>query len=437
MLVGLIDDAITLRPSSKLALEAGIVAVTMFFFPCVGLTPWRIASVALVSFFLLATVNAYNLIDGLDGLAAGIGICSALGIAAIAAGNQDSLLAIQALAIAGALAGFLFFNWCPAKIYMGDCGALPLGFLLGAMALQSSSHTLRCLPIAYAIPLLLMIVPLLDMATVALSRVSRDTPITRRGLDHSHHKLLALGFSEQAAVAICWSIAAVAAATAVGLARLDTRVALLLLPSVASIFTVLALFEMDLGIEVATPLISTRGLSHHSAGCARRRNPWRGMAGVCLDGLLIVAAYFDAFLVRLGPSWGSDRVAALLANAPLILLIAYLSFLGFGVYRAPTLRCDWARLASAAAGAGIALLLISYLLPLMVSGVTILLFVIILFGLLAGSRFFAEAAQSMISVINPHRISAAYVPAAAFAVVTGGEESVSEEVKTSKKVMAQ
>lgn len=125
-LVGLIDDAIALQPLSKLLFEALVIAVLMFFFPPLALAPWPAVSIAIVIFFFLSTVNAYNLIDGLDGLAVGIGICSAVSIAAIGAGCGDLSLACQSLGIAGALTGFLLFNRYPATIFMGDCGALPL-----------------------------------------------------------------------------------------------------------------------------------------------------------------------------------------------------------------------------------------------------------------------------------------------------------------------
>ncbi len=141
--VGTLDDIKPLRPRSKFLMQVLIVALAVFLRPHFTLTlaPWPFVGSLLIVFFLLATVNAFNLIDGLDGLSAGVGITASLAISGIALTHDNMPLALDGLAIAGSLAGFLAYNFHPASIFMGDCGALPMGFLLGAAALQAGQVT--------------------------------------------------------------------------------------------------------------------------------------------------------------------------------------------------------------------------------------------------------------------------------------------------------
>src|SRR3984885_4593027 len=163
-LVGLVDDAIEFSPSRKFLLQIVAVGFVVVTGPAFRLAPWTLVNAALTGFFLISTVNAFNLIDGLDGLAAGVGIIAALSIAGISWLHGDAVGVSQALIIAGALGGFLIYNWHPASIFMGDSGALPLGLLLGAMALHAGDLTGNSRLPRYAVPILIMLVPLLDTA---------------------------------------------------------------------------------------------------------------------------------------------------------------------------------------------------------------------------------------------------------------------------------
>src|ERR1700685_2035673 len=100
---------------------------------------------------------------------------------------------MAALAIAGALAGFMVFNVPPASVFMGDEGALAIGLVLGILSIQGSHFGEGSLPARLAMPLLALMVPLLDIVTVTVTRLARGNPISRRGLDHSHHRMTAVG----------------------------------------------------------------------------------------------------------------------------------------------------------------------------------------------------------------------------------------------------
>jgi UDP-GlcNAc:undecaprenyl-phosphate/decaprenyl-phosphate GlcNAc-1-phosphate transferase len=240
--VGLVDDAMVLRARWKLLLQIVVVLFVLATGPRMRLAPWPLVNAGLTGFFLLSTINTFNLIDGLDGLAAGVGIIVAAGVTAISILHGDSLAACQALVVAGALAGFLIYNFHPASIFMGDSGALPLGLLLGTMALHAGNLAGNSRLPRYVVPILIMLVPLLDTAIVSISRMATGTPVSRRGLDHSHHRLLSLGLSDKRAVALAWSLAALAAACAVALTCLPHAYLLATLPFIISGFGVVGLF---------------------------------------------------------------------------------------------------------------------------------------------------------------------------------------------------
>src|ERR1700720_2577061 len=136
--VGLLDDIVDLRPRHKLMLELAAIFVLVWWGPQLDFFPYKAVNIALTVFWLVTATNAFNLIDGIDGLAAGVGIVSALSIATVAGLHEHSGTMVAALAIAGALAGFMVFNFPPASVFMGDEGALAVGLVLGVLSIQGS-----------------------------------------------------------------------------------------------------------------------------------------------------------------------------------------------------------------------------------------------------------------------------------------------------------
>ena len=255
--IGLFDDAVALSPKQKVGLQAIVVSCALAVWRVPMLTPWPMINYALVAFWTISAINAFNLIDGLDGLAGGIGICAALAIAVLGGGHGDFVTAQAAAAILGALGGFLIFNRHPASIYLGDCGALPLGFMLGGLALGAgsdaagSSRLLR-----FAIPMLVMLAPLLDMTIASISRAATGTSVTRRGLDHFHHRLLALGLSERVAVGVCWTVAALSGVCAIAASAIPRVYLIFAIPMIAAFFGLIACFMIDLTFDATAPKLS-------------------------------------------------------------------------------------------------------------------------------------------------------------------------------------
>ena len=213
---GLIDDFYTLKPLYKLAGQiaaAGVVFWSGLRIEAVGghdLPVWL--SLPLTMFWLLLTTNAFNLIDGLDGLCAGIGLVATLTLsgAALLQGNQP--LAHATIPLAGALLGFLFYNLSPATVFLGDSGALLIGFLLGCYGMIWTQKTATL--ISMTVPLLALSVPLLDVSLAVARRFLRNQPIFSADRGHIHHRLLDQGLTPRRAVLVLYLFAAGAAAFA-------------------------------------------------------------------------------------------------------------------------------------------------------------------------------------------------------------------------------
>ncbi len=183
VLVGLVDDLGSLKPWTKLAGQtvAVLVLVKSGIFIKLTFLPWPVA-IALSIVWLLACANAFNLIDIMDGLSAGTAIVASLGLIVVAmlAGRDDTALVLAALA--GSCLGFLRYNFQPAKIYMGDCGSLFLGLMLGAAAMNNAyTKTNRLAAVA---PALILGVPLFDMLFVMYIRRRRGLPVMLGSPDH-------------------------------------------------------------------------------------------------------------------------------------------------------------------------------------------------------------------------------------------------------------
>jgi UDP-GlcNAc:undecaprenyl-phosphate/decaprenyl-phosphate GlcNAc-1-phosphate transferase len=213
--VGLLDDFHNLRARTKLG--AQIVAAVLLY--CSGLGVSHLGAIfgtstltpmiglPLTVVWVVAITNAFNLIDGLDGLAAGSAFVSTLVVFVVSILENSPLMAILAASLAGSILGFLRYNFNPASIFLGDSGSLYIGFMLCAAALagtQKSSTT-----VAVAIPVVSFGLPILDVIIAVLRRFLGSKPLFEADAEHIHHKLLKRGLSHRDAVLILYGVSAV------------------------------------------------------------------------------------------------------------------------------------------------------------------------------------------------------------------------------------
>ena len=213
-LLGLYDDVRGLGPYVKFSVQ-GVAATILWLggFRILDLPvlfgsrqfPWFIG-LALTIVWVLGITNAFNLIDGLDGLAAGSAMFSTLVVFVVALLSQSSLVALMTVALTGAILGFLRFNFNPATIFLGDSGSLFIGFLLSALALEGAQKAPTV--IAVAIPVVSFGLPILETSLSVLRRLIGGRPVFTADREHIHHKLLQLGLSHREVVIVLYAVSA-------------------------------------------------------------------------------------------------------------------------------------------------------------------------------------------------------------------------------------
>ena len=214
--VGLLDDVRTIGPGAKLVgqmLAAGIVVASGVRIDFVGnpfgggLIVLGLLSIPLTLVYIVGFTNVINLIDGLDGLAAGVTAIAAATFLLLAVQGNRPEAVVLAAALIGACAGFLRYNFHPATIFMGDSGAMFLGFMLSAISLLGVMKSVAA--IALAAPLMIIGVPVFDTASAIIRRLRHNRPIQEADRGHIHHRLLGRGFDQRQTVLIIyvWSAA--------------------------------------------------------------------------------------------------------------------------------------------------------------------------------------------------------------------------------------
>jgi len=238
-LLGAWDDIRGLGAGTKLPAEILIVLIVYNFGLRIGKisTPFG-DSLFLGGLSLPATVlwyvgimNAFNLSDGLDGLAAGIGCIASVTMFFIGAWTEDITTCILAASVFGMTLGFLKYNFHPAKIFMGDMGSLFLGFLLASVGILGGRKSSTALPLL--IPLIALGVSVLDTAIAIVRRIWRGARVFEADREHLHHRLLGLGLSHRQAVLLIYYFCAFLSLAALVLAGLGTRQTALVLMVIA------------------------------------------------------------------------------------------------------------------------------------------------------------------------------------------------------------
>ena len=214
-LLGVYDDLYGAGPYLKFSVQA--VAATMLFMGGLRIVnipvlfgnyrlPWFVG-LSFTILWVLGITNAFNLIDGLDGLAAGSALFSTLVVFVVALLNGFPLVTVMAIALAGAILGFLRYNFNPATIFLGDSGSLFIGFLLSALALEGAQKAPTI--VAVAIPVVSFGLPILETSLSILRRLISGRPVFTADREHIHHKLLQHGLSHRQVVIVLYAVSAV------------------------------------------------------------------------------------------------------------------------------------------------------------------------------------------------------------------------------------
>src|SRR5882757_9915763 len=213
-LLGLVDDFCNVSAYIKFSVQT--LAAVMLYANGIGISQLTILAghpqlgwlvgLPLTIIWVLWITNAFNLIDGLDGLAAGSALFSTLVTCVVSIAFHNEGVLFLTLALAGAVAGFLRYNFNPASIFLGDCGSLLIGFLLSAIAIAGSQKASTI--VAVAIPIVSLGLPILEVTVAVIRRFLSRKRLFGPDREHIHHKLLGRGISHRQAVLVLYGVSA-------------------------------------------------------------------------------------------------------------------------------------------------------------------------------------------------------------------------------------
>lgn len=287
---GLWDDKWGLRPLYKLAAQVLVAAwlvVTGVQIEVLRFVPFaEVANVAATILWVVAITNAINFIDNMDGLSSGVSAIAAAFFFLAAYQSGQWLVALMAIALAGAALGFVYHNFGFVKgrtvIFMGDSGSLFLGYLLAALGIKLRFSNVDF--VTWMVPVLVLGVPLFDISLVVISRTRRRIPFTRGGKDHTSHRLVALGLTKREAVLVIYLLCGmlgVAALVVMGASVADSY----WLGGVGVVAALWALFKLE-----QVPLINTNPKVEGYGKGLKVKPPSSDGHGHAADGAAIVAS---------------------------------------------------------------------------------------------------------------------------------------------------
>jgi UDP-GlcNAc:undecaprenyl-phosphate/decaprenyl-phosphate GlcNAc-1-phosphate transferase len=354
--VGLLDDLRPFKPQTKFVLQILTATAMASLGLQLHLTGYHFLDILLTLFWFVGITNAFNLLDNMDGLSAGI--------AAITAGfrlmfflNDGDLQAAHiAACVVGACLGFLVHNFNPASIFMGDAGSLFLGFLVAGLSLAGTFPYSRSTVSVLLFPVLILLVPIFDTTFVTIARTLAGRPVSQGGRDHTSHRLVASGLSERGAVLMLYGVAMVCGLVAFHgyTSGLSTNIVFIVFLAIG-----LLLFGLYLGRVQVYPETDAARIPEGALVRLIDNFPFkRQVVTVLLDSLLILVAYYSAYRLRFEHAY-ADHEHWFVVSAPIVFGCQLFAFAAFrvylGVWRYAGLL-DVIRLAKASAvGSGLAI----------------------------------------------------------------------------------
>ncbi|REJ75490.1 MAG: hypothetical protein DWQ47_08425 [Acidobacteria bacterium] len=332
-LVGFVDDILYIKPYQKIIGQVIGTAIIIGAGLTMPITGYQMIDIWITALWLIGITNAVNLLDNMDGLAAGVAGIAAL---TLAIGFYNSGASGEMLLICGfigALLGFLVFNFNPATIFMGDAGSMFVGFLLsGAVMLNQSGGRSRGIVSVLAVPALILFVPIFDTTLVTILRKMWGRKASEGGRDHTSHRLVALGLSERSAVLMLYGFAIAAAALSLYLKQLKIIQSLAIIGLFTVILTIVGVYlarvkvyaeqDEDLALKDNAVFGFIYDFSHK-----------RRIFEVLLDSVLITLAYYFSYVLLFGAFEDTGNWELFIETLPLLIVIKLAAFLLVGVYR--------------------------------------------------------------------------------------------------------
>jgi UDP-GlcNAc:undecaprenyl-phosphate GlcNAc-1-phosphate transferase len=329
--LGLVDDLTGLRPSTKLVAEIALASLFVYFGYRLHWSESLTLDAMLTLFWVVGMTNAFNLLDNMDGLCAGIGLIVA-GALMVAFFEADPARAYYLALLMGALSGFLIYNFSPASIFMGDSGSLFIGLTLSTLALEPAAGGRGGSDVLSIIgaPLLLLLIPIFDTTLVTVLRLLSGRRPSQGGRDHSSHRLVAIGLPERKAVLVLWTLAALG-----GLIGLELRFSETGFGGAAAVAFVLAMviFAVYLSrvrvYEASDSALRTGKITLFVNELMYKRRA----AEVMLDVCLVALSYYCAYRLRFEGTEFATYFPQFLSSMPVVVAVQMVTLFAFGTYR--------------------------------------------------------------------------------------------------------
>ncbi|HEX8189727.1 MAG TPA: hypothetical protein VF586_15335 [Pyrinomonadaceae bacterium] len=388
--VGLVDDFLHIKPYQKLIGQVlGASAVVYFGL----LLPWgwgAAGAMLLTIFWLIGITNAINLLDNMDGLAAGISAVAAVFIAANFAVNGQTTEAVTLSVFAAALIGFLVYNSNPASIFMGDCGSMFVGFFLASSALLSAAGDRgRSFIVVIAVPVLILFIPIFDTTLVTVVRKLSGRAASQGGRDHASHRLVALGLSERRAVWMLYAFAGASGLLAMAVRQFEYHTGIAMVLGFAVALTLVGVYLAGVKVydEAEVQAAREKPLVSFLVDLSYKRRIFE----VLLDVLLVILAYYFSYVLLFGSDLGAEVWLLFLSTVPVLIFVKMVALLVAGVYRGlwRYISLDNLIVYAKAVGAGSVMSVLALLFAFRFQGFSRAVFVLdamIFFLMLAGSR---------------------------------------------------
>jgi UDP-GlcNAc:undecaprenyl-phosphate GlcNAc-1-phosphate transferase len=328
--LGLVDDFLKLKPHTKLIGQIMVASMVAFLgFRLQWFESLTVDTVVTI-FWIVGITNAFNLLDNMDGLCAGTGAIASLILAYLFQGVSIEAQTVS-LCLGAALIAFLFFNFNPASIFMGDSGSLVIGFVLSLLTLQYAGIRSDNMFSPYAVPILVMLVPVFDTTLVTFIRILSGRKASTGGRDHTSHRLVLMGLSEKKAVLFLYGVGIVSGLSAVFVSRSDTlgSPAVIIPTALAVILMGIYLAQLRVYPEKEFSVLRDKAYTPILIEVTYKKQ----LLLVVFDFCLIAFAYYLSYRLRFSGSEFSYYFQVFLRSLPAVIACKFLAFFAMGIYR--------------------------------------------------------------------------------------------------------
>ncbi|MFH1202722.1 MAG: hypothetical protein V1674_07590 [Candidatus Omnitrophota bacterium] len=332
---GLSDDFKPMRPQMKLLGQIIASCIVILLGITFNIPKFQFFSYLLTFFWIIGITNSFNLLDNMDGLAAGIAVISGMMIFASSLLLNNDGIGVVGLILAAATLGFLPYNFNPAKIYMGDSGSMFLGFSLAVISIMSSYRHVSNFIITLSIPVLILGVPIFDTIFVMLMRKFGGRSFWQGGRDHTSHRIVSLGLPERRAVVLLYIISILFGLIALTYTKIDFIIVFILMLLTFIILFFFGIFLSDVQTYESKEDIEfarQKKLKQNKVVLNTVLLYKRIFLEVSFDLVLICISYYCAYLLKYESKIPEAAFLLIRESLPIMIVIRMVAFFKFGLY---------------------------------------------------------------------------------------------------------